>query len=69
MEKTRDEVDRTMGTARTSIKVDDIETMNYLKDGHQSGSILRLHPPLPLLIPRDQSIQEVELFGDQVKGS
>ncbi|KAK1319280.1 Cytochrome P450 71A1 [Acorus calamus] len=55
----RDEVDRNIKTGEM-ITEDDIGTMNYLK--MVVKEVLRLHPPFPLLLPRE-SIEEVELFG------
>ncbi|KAK1293773.1 Cytochrome P450 71A1 [Acorus calamus] len=59
MMKARDEVDRTIGT-ESMIKEDDTEKMSYLK--MIIKEVLRLHPPLPLLVPRE-STEEIELFG------
>ncbi|KAK1271897.1 Cytochrome P450 71A1 [Acorus gramineus] len=59
MMKARDEVDRTIRT-ESMIKEDDTEKMSYLK--MIIKEVLRLHPPLPLLVPRE-STEEIELSG------
>lgn len=59
MQKLQDEV-RSVAGGRTHITEEDLNVMRYLKAVIKE--ILRLHPPSPILIPRE-SMQDTKLMG------
>ncbi|XP_022137053.1 cytochrome P450 71A1-like isoform X2 [Momordica charantia] len=59
MDKVQEEVRRVVGK-KARIEVEDIEKMEYMKCVIKES--LRLHPPLPLLIPRE-TMGDVEIEG------
>jgi cytochrome P450 len=63
MKKLIEEV-RRVGNGRTHISEDDLSNMKYLKA--VGKETLRLHPPIPLLVPRE-SRQEINLNGYHIK--
>ncbi|KAK9993765.1 hypothetical protein SO802_023468 [Lithocarpus litseifolius] len=50
--RAQEEIRRVVGT-KSHIEVEDISQMDYLKCIHREN--MRLHPPLPLLVPRETS--------------
>jgi cytochrome P450 len=60
MKKAQEEVRRVVGK-KSKINVNDINKMDYLKCVIKET--LRLHPPLPLLIPRETIVTSVRLGG------
>ncbi|KAI3941583.1 hypothetical protein MKW92_009012 [Papaver armeniacum] len=59
MKKARDEISQVVGTDR-KLEESDIEELHYLQAVIKET--MRLHPPVPLLIPRS-AIKETELMG------
>lgn len=65
MKKLQTEVRETVGDREKSyVSEDDLERMHYLKAVIKET--LRLHPPIPLLVPRE-STQDIKLRGYDIK--
>ncbi|KAF7806015.1 cytochrome P450 71A26-like [Senna tora] len=63
MKKLQDEIRKVVGS-RTHIREEDLVEMHYLKAVLKET--LRIHPPIPLLVPRE-SMQDMKLNGYDIK--